>query len=127
MGSADRASHVVEPRRTPGFSLLEVQISVLLAALAFSGLSLLLTMQAEQLRWAERGGSDIATYTGGTYSAGAVTQYGVMSIQSESLTTGTAISSLYFMTMDKVTVDALGSLTADVVRNSASSSDCGRQ
>ena len=99
-------------RRPLGFSLLEVQISALMAAFVFAGMALTLKMQGDQITWLE----DRAAYRGTTAPVSFV------AIEPQLITPG--ISGRFTVDVQNV-VEEGNTYTVTVLRRSTVAGDCG--
>lgn len=106
----------VKPPSEVGFTLLEVQVAAVLAVLAFSGLAMILTVQTNHLLWLEARG----------YTAGTTAPFGVMSVESDRVRTGTNLASVYSVDVEAVQYEGHTSVTATLFRRPANATDCGR-
>lgn len=97
-----------------GFSLLEVQISALLAAFVFAGLALTLTMQTGQLTWLESH----------TASRGTTAPAAFVAVSIQSINPAQSQAGRFTVDVQNV-VDEGSTLTVTVQRRAAGPGDCG--
>ena len=103
------------PRRTQGLSLLEVQISAILAAMVFAGLALTLSVFGEQLKWLQTS----------TFYRGKVSPVGLLACEPESIKPGESLTGKFFVDVRGLMEDG-GAYIVTVERRPAKSTDCGR-
>lgn len=103
------------PRRSQGMSLLEVQISALLAAMIFAGMALTLSAFGDQLRWLQSG----------THYRGRVSPVGLVACEPETIRPGEDLTGK-FMVDVRGLMDDGGAYIMTVERRPALATDCGR-
>lgn len=101
-------------RRPAGFSLLEIQISALLAAFVFAGLALTLSMQADQIAWLE----------GRAASVGTTAPTAFVAASTHVVNPTAPLAGRFEVDVQSVTEDG-PTLTVTVQRRAAASGDCG--
>lgn len=101
-------------KRSAGFSLLEIQISALLAAFVFAGLALTLTMQADQVAWLESHSASTGT-TAPTAFVAASTRV---------VNPATPLTGRFEVDVQSVVEDG-PTLVVTVQRRAAAADDCG--
>ena len=97
-----------------GFSLLEVQISALLAAFVFAGLALTLNVQTDQVAWLESH----------TASRGTTAPAAFIAASTQVVNPATAVTGKFAVDVQAVT-DEGSTLTLTVQRRPAAAGDCG--
>lgn len=101
--------------RTDGMSLLEVQISALVAVLVFAGLAVTLDTFSTQIGWIQST----------SFHRGKLTPTGVVVSQPEVIIPGESLTGKYNVDVRGV-VDDEGKYVVTVERKAATAGDCGR-
>jgi hypothetical protein len=110
-------------RRFPGFTLLELQVAAVIGVLVFSGLALTASLSVQHIEWLEGTGQKLMA------SAGAMGPFGVEAITSQVIVPGANLTGLYWVDLQSVTFTVPTipiTISATVVRRTASTTDCGR-
>lgn len=102
-------------RTRRGLSLLEVQVSALLAAMVFAGLAVTLSVFGEQIRWLQTG----------TFHRGKASPVGLLACEPEIIKPGEDLTGKYMVDVRGLLEDG-GAYIVVVERRPAASTDCGR-